>query len=225
MTQANKISNSIKRMLLLSGLLATILLTGCALTPTVANIDIPSVANPTSGPVVKIVSVEDRRDFGPFVSGQCDQPSVDGDYHDKALTSRVFARQGCKYERANVMLPEGQTVASKFKDVVTNAFRLAGYQVVSDNSNVEATPVKVEVLKSWVAFHLDGMGMRLPSDQLINVEFSNKPNIQVAYSSNIYQVSGILGKGFAQVYGENLDELGKVLKARLEQKEAVQAYQ
>ena len=155
MTQENKISNSVKRILLLSGLLVTILLTGCALTPKVADINIQSVANPTNGPVVKIVSVEDRRDFVyPF--RDCETPSMPSAeaLRDQSLKARAFARMGNCGNSERTMhemmyLPEGQTVASKFKEVVTNAFRLAGYQVVSDNSNVEATLVKVEILKSW----------------------------------------------------------------------------
>jgi len=192
--QVNQISNSIKRVLLAGGLLTSIFLTGCALTPTVADINIPSVANPTSGPAVKIVSVEDRREFGPFVSGKCDQPSVEGDYHDKALTSRVFGRKGCKFERANILLPEGQTIAGQTQVVVANAFKEAGYRVISGDISEQVMSVSVVVIESWLSRDLDGMGVRFNSNQRAQISLPNSP-LLIVEDKTTDKIYGELGEG------------------------------
>lgn len=155
-----------KTLLTIAAIAAVTQVTGCAMVQTTANLETPVVANPTTGSVVKIVSVTDNRKFVyPHEAGDCETPSVDSEQALKNtdLKARAYARQGrCDggewANHAMEVVPPGQTVASKVKEAVVSGFRKAGYRV-SDN-DPSAIPVTIQVDQFWTTFALDGWGAK-----------------------------------------------------------------
>lgn len=134
------------------------LLGGCATSRSVVSVNAPaaySAATSTSGVAVKIAKVEDAREFEskpkePFI------PSLsDGDIKNSATTSRAIARKRNGYGQAlgDVLLPEGQSVASIMGDATAAAFREAGYRVLTPNdpgyAQAAAVDVKIKQYWSW----------------------------------------------------------------------------
>ena len=208
-----------KRLLTLFAVIGSLSLGACAFTPKTFDPKLASIPNPTQGPAVKIVSVEDARVFGPFVSGKCDTPSVEGDYHDKALTSRVIARLGCNYERANILLPEGKTVATLIGDVVMNAFKESGYRVLPSSAQEPAMELNVKILESWVSWKLEGMGARRTALNTISIS-TNKTSddVKVAdhFSDNFHDAFVLPGiHHVVEPYVNSIDILKQKLKEQI----------
>lgn len=140
--------------------------TGCAMVQTTANLETPVVANPTTGPAVKIVSVTDNRKFVyPHVAGDCETPSVDSEkaLNDTDLKARAYARQGrCDggewANHAMEVVPAGHTIASKVKEAVASGFRKAGYRISDEDPS--AIPITIQVDKFWTAGGMDGWGVK-----------------------------------------------------------------
>ena len=113
----------------------------------------PAVAQPSEGPVVKIVSVDDQRVFA--VAPQTpDIPSLkDNNITDKAITARAIGRKRSGWGGAvgDVLLPEGDSVSAHIATALTNGFRQAGYRVLSsgDAGYDQATPVKAVIKQYW----------------------------------------------------------------------------
>lgn len=155
---------NIKTFLTIAAAIIVTQLTGCAMVQTTANLETPVVANPTTGPAVKIVSVTDNRKFVyPHEAGDCKTPSVDSEkaLSDSDLKARAYARQGrCDggewANHAMEVVPPGQTVASKVKEAVVSGFKKAGYRM--SDSDPSAIPVTIQIDQFWTAFALDGMG-------------------------------------------------------------------
>ena len=153
-----------KTLLSIAAIAAVTQVTGCAMVQTTANLETPVVANPASGPAVKIVSVTDNRKFVyPHEAGDCVTPSVDSEksLNDVDLKARAYARQGrCDggewANHAMVVVPTGSTVAGGVKDAVVAGIKGAGYRI-ADNEP-EAVPVNISIEKFWLANGLDGWG-------------------------------------------------------------------
>jgi hypothetical protein len=129
---------------------------GCATSrstvmPTVAT---TAVANPTEGTAVKIVSVADQRVFERKPQNPS-TPSLgsDSDLANPAITGRAIGRKRGGFGAAlgDVLLPEGKTVSGLVQDAVVNAYRGAGYRVLSkDDAGFDtAIPVDVKVKEFW----------------------------------------------------------------------------
>ncbi|OUR75885.1 hypothetical protein A9Q83_16040 [Alphaproteobacteria bacterium 46_93_T64] len=131
-----------------------IFMTGCALSRSVVPVEISEAAvNPVNGIDVKIVSVTDKRIF------QVDPktpniPSIsESEANTDAIRARAIARKRNGYGAAlgDVLLPEGQSVASVMERSLSNSFRLAGFRVLkpADPNYETAKPIKVDLIKFW----------------------------------------------------------------------------
>lgn len=168
-----------KSLLSIAAIAAVTQVTGCAMVQTTANLETPVVANPTTGPVVKIVSVTDNRKFVyPHEAGDCETPSVDSEQALKNtdLKARAYARQGrCDggewANHAMVVVPEGETVAGGVKDAVVAGVKGAGYRVVENDP--EAVPVRISIEKFWLANGLDGWGAQCTYMYQVNITSPN----------------------------------------------------
>lgn len=153
-------------LLSIAAIAAVTQVTGCAMVQTTANLETPVVANPASGPAVKIVSVTDNRKFVyPHEAGDCVTPSVDSEksLNDVDLKARAYARQGrCDggewANHAMEVVPAGHTVASKVKEAVAMGFRKAGYRVSENDPS--AIAVSIVVNQFWTAGGMDGWGVK-----------------------------------------------------------------
>ncbi len=131
-----------------------ILVSGCALSRSV--VELPKTAeidNPTSGPAVKFVSIEDKRVFA--VDPKIPEiPSIsENEINNAAIQARAIARKRNGYGAGSgdVLLPENQTVESLWEKELVNTFREAGYRVVgpTDSDYGIAIPVTIEIHQYW----------------------------------------------------------------------------
>jgi hypothetical protein len=134
-------------------LVALALLGGCASTRGHVDLKVPSVQNPATGRAVRIGPVTDRRIF------QVDSPDPSApslkrnEIGDASVTSRAYARKresGGELS-GDVLLPPGRTIVQLVEEVMTRAFREAGYRVLgpSDDGYAAATPIGVEINRFW----------------------------------------------------------------------------
>jgi hypothetical protein len=114
---------------------------------------VPSVPDPTTGRAVRIAPVIDRRVFA-LDSPDPSVPSLKRkDIHDPSVTGRAYARkrETSGEPSGDVLLPPGRTVAQLVEEVLTRAFREAGYRVLgpADEGYAAATPIRVEIDRFW----------------------------------------------------------------------------
>ena len=135
------------------------LLSACVLSRSVVTLsdatasDIPADSVAPAGPAVKIVEVTDQRTFQVDPKAAQTPSLKDDNIDDKSITERAIARKrnGWGQAAGDVLLPEGDSVASHLRLAVANGFREAGYRVLSpgDAGYDQAIPVKVEIDKFW----------------------------------------------------------------------------
>ncbi|QEI08234.1 flagellar biosynthesis protein [Pigmentiphaga aceris] len=133
--------------------LAVAALAGCATGRDVIAPKFDAAVNPAQGVPVRIEKVEDARIFQ-IKPGSPSTPSLmDDNLSDEAIRSRAIARKRNGYGMAlgDILVPEGQTIASLTQTVVARAFRENGFRVVAptDADYARATPVTVRVNKLW----------------------------------------------------------------------------
>lgn len=139
----------------LLAIIALVMVTGCATSRSVLSVNsAPSynTANPAEGVAVKLQTT-DAREFQTKPPSP-DIPSLkDGDIYNQATTSRAIARKRNGYGKAlgDVLLPEGQTVATIVQDAVAASFRQAGYRVLraGEPGFEQAVPVDIRIKQYW----------------------------------------------------------------------------
>lgn len=127
---------------------------GCATSRSTVMPTVATVANPTEGTAVKIVSVVDQRTF----EHKPADPSIpslgsESDLANPAITNRAIGRKrgGFGMALGDVLLPEGTTVTGMVQDLIVNAYRGAGYRVLTkdDTGFDTAIPVDVKIKQFW----------------------------------------------------------------------------
>lgn len=133
------------------------LLSACAVSRSVVHIEqSETIENPAEGPEVRIVEVNDNRQFE-IDPRSPDIPSLANDEIDDAsVTERAYGRKRNTYGMAlgDVLTPEGKTVSDAIAKTVENAFQAAGYRVLTpeDADYANAADVKVDVTEFWSWF-------------------------------------------------------------------------
>lgn len=126
----------------------------CATSRSVVQIEEPdTIENPTEGVEVRILEVNDKRQFE-IDPPRPDIPSLANDeIDDDAITARAYARKRNTYGMAlgDVLIPEGKTVADAIARTVENGFQAAGYRVLTpaDPNYDKAADVKVDIAEFW----------------------------------------------------------------------------
>ena len=133
--------------------LAVAALAGCATGRDVIAPKFEAAVNPAQGVPVRIVKVDDTRNFQ-VKPGSPSTPSLmDDNLNDEAIRSRAIARKRNGYGMAlgDILVPEGQTVSTLTETVVARAFRESGFRVVAANDAdyASAVPVTVRINKLW----------------------------------------------------------------------------
>ncbi|MDP2123973.1 MAG: hypothetical protein Q8J92_06285 [Parvibaculum sp.] len=140
---------------LLLSIVAAMLLAGCATSRSVVAVQAaPSYqsANPADGTAIKLVTTDLRKfELAPATP---DIPSLkNGEITNTAITSRAIARKRNGYGKAlgDVLLPEGQTVATTVESAVAAGFREAGYRVLrpGDPGFEDAVAVDAQINQYW----------------------------------------------------------------------------
>lgn len=160
--------------------IALALLSGCATSRSVVTLAdtkgpaAVTTAQPSNGPAVRIVNVEDKRVF--VVQPKTPNlPSLqDGAIDNKSITSRAIARKRSGYGQGlgDVLLPEGDTVVNHVTAALAEGFRQAGYRVLSpsDPGYDEATPVNAQILQYWTYMHVAFSHLTLQCDSEIQFD-------------------------------------------------------
>lgn len=157
------------------GVAAIVLLAGCAtgrsevdvIATQPSNAQVAAVSN---GKKVIISSV-DERDFQ-IKPRSADIPSLKNDeITNKSITDRAIARKRGSFGKAygDVLLPSGRTVSGVVGEAIASAYRQAGYQVVVDPGDSDATKVKVHVVEFWAWF----------SPGFFSVAVNNKSHLKI----------------------------------------------
>jgi hypothetical protein len=154
------------------------LLSGCALSSSTISPQISQGQNPAQGIAVRLEHVVDHRKFetDPPTHHLPSLPATDID--NPALTARTIGRKanGFGMPLAPVMLPDGQSVAELVRQATTQAFRQAGYKVISegDPGYARAIPVDVDIIQYWSWGHQSGLAIAISC----NAEASMKASIE-----------------------------------------------
>lgn len=137
---------------LILGLIALIS-TGCAMNRSVVSVPLEQIDEPTQGTIVVINSVTDQRLFELDPELPSTPSLKDGAIGDKTLTVRAFARKRNTYGVAmgDVLLPEGESVATLVKQSLTNTLRATGYRVRDGEEDIpaDALSLDVDIKKFW----------------------------------------------------------------------------
>lgn len=127
--------------------------TGCATSRDIVPLQVDAGINPEQGPALRIAIAEDARRFISSPPKPSTPSMMDDNLTDPALRARAVARKRNAYGMAlgDVILPEGQTVASIISSALTRSFREAGFRVMaSGTANAEqAIPVTIRIDKFW----------------------------------------------------------------------------
>ena len=130
-----------------------VLVTGCATTRGVLEVTSAESVNPDSGQAVKIVSVQDLREFQ-INPRQADIPSLkNNEINDRSITSRAIARKRNSFGKAmgDILLPEDQTVMDLVASSLARGLRESGYRVLdeADPDFASAAPLEVTIETFW----------------------------------------------------------------------------
>ncbi len=128
-------------------------LAGCATSRGIMDIQPKSVANPASGPIVKIARVTDQREF----QLKPPDPSIPslkyGEIDNSAITSRAIARKRNSYGKAmgDILLPEDRTVEQIAEEAIIRGLRESGFQVLEEGDvrYEEAVPLEADIYQFW----------------------------------------------------------------------------
>lgn len=171
-------------------------------------------------PAIKIVSVDDQRDF--FIDPKTpDKPSLHDDaIHDKAITSRAIGRRRNAFGAAagDLVLPQGETVSAHVGAVLADGFRQAGYRVLNsgDAGYDQAVPVKAVIKQYWTWIEVS-----------IDFRFNGRTEIELDSPLPALNASRIVGghvefedgmafdSDWRKINEQNLQELSKQTAAML----------
>ncbi|MEJ2061431.1 MAG: flagellar biosynthesis protein [Gammaproteobacteria bacterium] len=203
-------------------LFALAALNGCATGRDVVSMQAEEGANPATGPAVKIVSVQDQREFQANPSHPS-TPSLmnPDDIRNPAITARAFARKRGGYGKAlgDVLLPEGQTVAQLTQQAITRAFRDAGYRVLGPNDPGygAAAPINARISRFWAWFQPGFWAVKVHFQSLVNIQgpvrgFTDGADV-AGNSENSYQF--VTSSDWADTVQKGLKDLEQNIKTRL----------
>jgi uncharacterized lipoprotein YajG len=156
-------------LVLVSGALFT---GGCATSRGTLDIRVAASSNPAAGPAVKIMNVEDRREFQVNPRDPSIPSLKDDDIKNPAITIRAIARKRNTYGQAlgDILLPEGRSVADLTREAVTRAFRQAGYRVLGNDDPAPAQPVTVRIDQFWAWMTPGFWALTLEYEARVNVQ-------------------------------------------------------
>lgn len=191
---------------------------GCA-----AKVHVPTVGNPAAGPAVKISRVTDRRVFG-FNTRDARSPSVVGSVApNKATTSRAIAVSFDPRTKAweNVLLPADQSVETLIEEVLTRAFRDAGYRVIREGAAEynTALPVETDIRQYWMRFTQNEWGvttLEFETRLLITAHLAPFENGEEVHRK--FQLRSVDDISFAwpKVMNRGLQDLARSVRERLD---------
>jgi hypothetical protein len=207
--------------------LAVVALTfgGCATSRSTVKPTVAAVANPTEGTAIKIVTVVDQRTFEHKPS----DPSIpslgsESDLANPAITNRAIGRKrgGFGMALGDVLLPQGQTVTSLVQDAVANAYRGAGYRVLTKDAEGfdTAIPVDVKIKKFW-CWDTPGFWQMSLENRLEVVITAPQPGFENGATVDGYAINHLMAifeDEWPKIATASLADFNKNLQIKLKQK-------
>lgn len=195
-------------------------LAGCATGRDVITPKFEAAVNPSQGVPVRIVKVEDARNFQ-VKPGTPSTPSLmDDNLNDEAIRSRAIARKRNGYGMAlgDILVPEGQTIAKLTETVIARAFRENGFRVVSANDAdyASAAPVTVRVNKLWAWVEM-GFVLSVSSNYEVVLSGPVAPLQQgLTVNGQIKESAMMVTEGvWSDIISKSLEDMYGNLKAKL----------
>lgn len=180
---------------LILGFIALHFLTGCVVGTRMIELPAPDAAmNAGASGEIYIASIVDNRTFEQAPSSPS-TPSVDGDLASTSAEqlSQLIGRQRNGYGKAmgDVALPEGQSVVTKMRELLTKALEARGYNVSNNSSAAKVLDVTIQEFWAW--FSPGFWSVSFESRLAVNLEVTNnsdKTNISAkGYGRNNGQVA------------------------------------
>jgi hypothetical protein len=198
-----------------------ILVSGCATTRGVLEIEAEESVNPESGQAVKIVQVVDSREFQ-TAPPEPDIPSLkNNEIDDPAITSRAIARKRNTFGQAmgDILLPEGQTVMGLVSSSLAKGLRENGFRVLEESAAeyAAAAPIGVDIEKFWGWFQPGFWQLTLHYVTSVTVSGPVGPFADgVTFSSDVEMGFQTASSGnWRQTIDASLDELNDEITATL----------
>lgn len=180
---------------------------------------IERVANPESGPALRIARTSDRRSFSATAAGRWRPIAFEVDPADSASLARIVARtRGSDLggRGGNVILADGATVATLVADVLTQALRRSGYRVLApgDPGHAGAAPVEADVTQFWGSLREPRSGGSYASRGSYRFEFRIAARV-LAPIPGLREGQTIAAEGFASRDGRNAIYWSPALRSAL----------
>lgn len=161
------------------------LLTGCAMGRSevdvnFAPLDAAQKIAPANGKKVLISAIDDR--VFKINPRSADIPSLkDDEITDKSITERAVGRKRNGYGMAmgDVVLPSGRTVSQLVNQAVSDAYKNAGYEVVTDKGAKDATAVNVHIVEFWSWFSPGFLSIAVNNKSHLRIETAGAPDLDV----------------------------------------------
>ncbi|NNL66898.1 MAG: hypothetical protein HKP30_11685 [Myxococcales bacterium] len=181
--------------------------------------EVERVANPESGPALRIARVTDRRSFSASAAGRWRPIAFEVDPTDTESLARIVARtRGSDLggRGGNVVLADGATVESLVADVLTQALRRAGYRVLEPGGpgHASAAPVEADVTQFWGSLREPRSGGGYASRGSYRFEFRIAVRVLAAIPG-LREGQTIAAEGFAARDGRNAIYWSPALRSAL----------
>ncbi len=190
--------------------------TACATSRGELDLRIELPPNPASGPAVRVAEPKDLRKF------EIDPPKpsipslkYDDDIDKPAIKARAIARKRNTFGAAlgDILLPEGRSAAQLVAEVLTKAFREAGYRVVDAQSPDGATApvVEADIEQMWAWMTPGFWTIRLDTQIRVRIRGPGIDNIVINTGSS--RRAGSAGtRQWRTIYTDGLNDLGQKVR-------------
>lgn len=202
-------------------LFAGMVITGCATSRGVLDIQVLDIPNPNSSESVKIVEVSDNRVFE-IKPKQPSIPSLKNDeIYDPSITKRAVARKRSGFGAAlgDILLPEGRTVEQVTEAALVKALRESGYRVVSkgESGYETALPLRAEIEQFWAWFNPGFWQIKLTYNAkiLLKGDWPIKGENRIVEGNAIFTGSVASGAEWREVITKGVNDLIENVKSIL----------
>lgn len=146
-----------------------------------------------------------------------DIPSLkDDEINDRSVTERAIGRKRGGFGKAfgDVVLPSGRTVSQLAGEAVSNAYREAGYEVVTDRSTGDAIAVNVHVIEFWSWFSPGFWSVAVNNKSQLRIESPGSPDLKVVAHIN-ERMQAVTESDWKKITEAGLQEITRETKKQL----------
>lgn len=202
------------------GILLLGLLAGCATGRSEVDVNAvqasPGQVTAASNGKKVLIRATDERTFE-IDPRSADIPSLkDDEINDRSVTERAIGRKRGGFGKAfgDVVLPSGRTVSQLVGEAVSNAYREAGYEVVTDKSTSDAIAVNVHVIEFWSWFSPGFWLVAVNNKSQLRIESLGSPDLKVVAHIN-ERMQAVTESDWKKITEAGLQEITRETKKQL----------